>query len=170
MVFAILSLIAAANILNNTGAAAEPNKNLPQRVILIRHGEKPDKGDDLSPRGYQRARCLADHFSSHAYNVTHLFAYTDHPTKRPVETLTPIANKLGLQIDTRAGRDDIDDLIDHIKKLDTNATAVVCWEHKVIRDIAKALGVDHAPDYYSDDFDHEWRIREGELDEAHEHC
>ena len=87
-----------------------------------------------------------------------------------VETLTPLANKLGLQIDTRAGRDDIDDLIDHIKKLDANATAIVCWEHKVIRDIAKALGVDHAPDYYSDDFDHEWRIREGELDEAHEHC
>ena len=68
-------------------AAALPSPaNLSQTVILIRHGEK-DGGDDLDARGYTRAYCLSSRFAA----ATHLYAYTDKDTRRPVETLTPLA-------------------------------------------------------------------------------
>ena len=69
-------------------------ESLTQTVILIRHGEK--EGDDLSPRGEQRASCLARHFAD--AGITHLFAYTDHPSKRSVETVTPLAKQLGSRL------------------------------------------------------------------------
>ena len=147
--------------------AEKHHKPRPQRVILIRHGEK-DGGDDLSARGRERALCLVRHFAG--WNITHLFAYTDHPSKRSVETILPLSKSLNVPIDTRAGRDDTDDLVDNISALDENATALVCWEHDALHDVAKHLGVHHAPDYPSDEFDLQWVVRDGELLAGKEQC
>ena len=95
------------------------------------------------------------------------------PRARPANIrlqIAPLAEALGLKIDTRAGRDDTDGLVDHIQALDHDATALVCWEHKALHDIAKALGVHHAPHYDSDDYDVQWTVREGALVSAHEDC
>ena len=122
-----------------------PKKSLPQRVILIRHGEKPASGDDLSPRGYERADCLAKHFGRDSvYNISHIFAYVDHPSRRPIETATPLAGALGIAIDTSIKRDDTDKLADAISDLDPSSTVLVCWEHTVLHDVAKALGIHQA--------------------------
>ena len=60
----------------------------------------------MDARGYTRAFCLSSRFA----NATHLYAYTDKDTRRPVETLTPLAGALGLAIDTSVHRDDVDAL------------------------------------------------------------
>lgn len=158
----------AISVAHASNSTAHANKtNYPQRVVLIRHGEK-NGGDDLSPRGYQRAKCLADHFAG--YNISHLFAYADHPSRRSTETLLPLAEALNLPIDTRAGRDDTDKLIDHISDLNDTATAIVCWEHDALHDIAEALGVHGAPSIGSDEYDVQWSVRRGALVSGHENC
>ena len=104
----------------------------------IRHGEK-DGGDDLDARGYTRAFC-----ASRFAGATHLYAYTDKDTRRPVETLTPLAGALGLTIDTSVHRDDVDALAASIAALPSDAVVVVAWEHSVLTDVAAALGVQSA--------------------------
>jgi hypothetical protein len=141
---------------------------LPQTVLLIRHGEKPAKGNDLSKRGEQRAACLAVRYGTS--NISHLFAYTDHPSHRPVETITPLSKALNVSIDTSIGRDDFMELAQSVSKLSENATALVCWEHDALHDVAKALGVHGPPDYPSSEFDEVWTVREGKLTQAHENC
>eukprot|EP00467_Chlorarachnion_reptans_P026162 CAMPEP_0114512528 /NCGR_PEP_ID=MMETSP0109-20121206/15030_1 /TAXON_ID=29199 /ORGANISM="Chlorarachnion reptans, Strain CCCM449" /LENGTH=171 /DNA_ID=CAMNT_0001692231 /DNA_START=36 /DNA_END=551 /DNA_ORIENTATION=+ len=140
---------------------------LKQKAILIRHGEK-DSGDDLSPRGYQRADCLVNHFAD--YGITHLFAFDDKHTRRPVETITPLSKALGLPIDTSIGRDDVKGLRKAIENLPSNAIVLVCWEHKVLTEVAEELGVADAPKYGSDEFDLQWTVVEGDLTAARENC
>jgi hypothetical protein len=134
-----------------------PQKSSSQTVILIRHGEK-DGGNDLSPRGYQRAQCLPKHFAD--VNITHLYAYTDHPSKRSVETLTPLSDAIHVPIDTKTKRDDVLGLVNRIAALPSNSIVLVCWEHKVLKQIALALGVSDPPDYPSHVYDTEWTIME----------
>lgn len=52
-------------------AAARPT------VYLIRHGEKPDRGNELSAQGQQRAQCLRSVFGpGSGYNIGHIMAQT----------------------------------------------------------------------------------------------
>ena len=144
--------------------------SLSRKVILIRHGEKPASGNNLSKRGYQRAACLAKHFVPPAYNVTHMYAYTDKSSQRSSETLTPLSKALGVPIDTSVGRDDTNGLVSSISKLVGDGIALVCWEHKALTDIAGALGVKNPPSYPSSEFDWQWTIVDGTLTQANENC
>merc|ERR1711918_66440 len=136
-----------------------------QRVILIRHGEKPSKGDDLSEAGRKRAECLVNHFKG--AGITNLYAYTDKSSRRSVETLTPFAESQHLQIDTQTGRDDTSGLAKRLADLSEDAVALVCWEHSVISEIAKALGVSHPGSY--DGYDAEWTVQNGKISKGFEH-
>lgn len=81
----IIFWLAAATLGEVLADGAEVGKHgppLPQTVLLIRHGEKPAHGDDLSKRGEERAACLAVRYGTS--NISHLFAYTDHPSRRSV--------------------------------------------------------------------------------------
>lgn len=159
----IFALACNVRAFNNTLAGS----GIKQTVILIRHGEK-DGGDDLSSRGYERADCLATHFSGS--DISHLYAYTDHPSKRSVETLTPLSKEIGLSINTSIGRDDVSKLVKNIGKLSDDAIVLVCWEHKVLTEIATALGVKNAPSYPSSQYDWQWTIQLGALSQANENC
>ena len=44
------------------------------------------------------------------------------------------------------------------------------WEHDALHDVAKGLGVHHAPHYESGEYDVIWTVEEGQLTAAHEHC
>lgn len=142
---------------------------LSQTVLLIRHGEKSD-GDDLSPRGYQRADCLGQRSRLGGVGLTHLFAYADKSSRRSVETLQPLSDVTGLSIDTRFGRDDVDGLTGAMAALPRDAIVLVCWEHKVMTDIATAIGVDDPPAYDKDEYDVMWTVREGSLTKSAENC
>jgi hypothetical protein len=81
-----------------------------KKVILIRHAEKPDdpSNNDLSPQGFERANCIAPFFADpSAFGIEALYAChpTDqYPSKRPIETVTPLAERMQLKIDTRYAR------------------------------------------------------------------
>ena len=141
----------------------------PKEIVILRHGEKPgdpsqDKlGEDpnLSPRGYARAAALAYLLPEQFGNPGYLFA-TDNSdsSNRPVETITPLANKLGLSIDHKFSDKHYADLA---KLLLTSTYSgqflVVCWHHGTIPALATALGVLNVPSHWPGSvFDRYWQI------------
>lgn len=146
---------------------------VPQTVILIRHGEK-DSGNNLSPRGVQRSKCLAHLFTNTTGPFptppSHLFAYSDKSSNRSMETLAPLSYRIGVPIDTATGRDDVKGLVARIRMLPAEETMLVCWEHTVLTKIAKGLGVVSPPSYPSSEFDWAWTVVGGELTQVNENC
>jgi len=145
----------------------------PQTVILIRHGEK-DSGNNLSPRGVQRSNCLAKLFTNTTGKFpttpSHLFAYTDKSSNRSMETLAPLSYRTGVAIDTATGRDDVKGLVERIAMLSAEETMLVCWEHKLLTNIAKALGVVAPPSYPPSEYDWAWTVVGGRLTQLNENC
>src|SRR4029077_890807 len=76
-------------------------------VLIIRHGEKPDTGRDLSPAGQQRAEAYKDYFQTFTVDSKQLtpdaiFAAKDSKeSQRPCLRLEPFARAEKLRIDAR---------------------------------------------------------------------
>ncbi|KAJ5740716.1 hypothetical protein N7493_000588 [Penicillium malachiteum] len=144
-----LWLLAAASL-----AVANPT------VYLIRHGEKPDDGDGLSAEGLERAQCLRTVFgASSSYNIGHIMAQTpksDGSRQRPYDTVEPLAEDLGLTVDTSCDRDDPGCVKDVVDGYTGSGNILICWEHDALTDIVEKLGDDDAPDYPDDSFNIIW--------------
>ncbi|KAJ6036276.1 hypothetical protein N7540_000555 [Penicillium herquei] len=144
-----LWLLAAASL-----AVADPT------VYLIRHGEKPDDGDGLSAEGLERAQCLRTVFgASSSYNIGHIMAQTpksDGSRQRPYDTVEPLAEDLGLTVDTSCDRDDPGCVKDVVDGYTGSGNILICWEHDALTDIVDKLGDDDAPDYPDDSFNIIW--------------
>ena len=129
-------------------------------VYFIRHGEKPVQGNGLNAQGQQRSKYLTEHFGpSSNYGVKYLIAQRpkkDGRQRRAYDTLRPLADDLGLTVDTDCGRDEIDALVAKIQSYAGTGNVLVCWEHKRLSDIAAALGVPHPPRYPTERFDVIW--------------
>jgi len=153
---------------------------LPASISLIRHAEKqigdqPPQGvtvdgtpnqESLTPRGWQRAGAIVglfvprsghregDHVGELLPVPTHLFASEIGPhsqSRRPIETLQPLAERLGLTIGEPFLQDELDGLVSAI--LATDGDVLVAWEHKRIPLIANRLVSDTAtvPQIWPDD-------------------
>ena len=154
---------------------------MPNVVMLIRHAEKPigegrpfgvsDAGvvdpESLTPRGWQRAGALVRWFgglagppSSGLPVPRHLFASWVGPqssSRRPQQTLQPLAESLQLTIDTSIPKADIARLAAAILAVD--GVVLVSWEHHLIPSLAVAITgrPSLAPDVWPDDrFDVVW--------------
>lgn len=147
-------------------AAAAPAAAAPAEVILIRHGEKPAQGSDLSDRGYQRARALVGFFQDEPA-VTRfgppaaIYAEKPRPDgsrSRPLETVEPLADALGLQVDTEFKQKDAAGLARAIlgDPAYDGKLVLVCWEHHELSAIAQALGLAQAPAWPDGVFDRAW--------------
>ena len=83
-------------------------------------------------------------------------------SKRPIETVAPLAVALGLSIDDgfKDKKEDIEKMIHAILNDFSFAGKVVliCWHHGKIPDIAKALGVSRPPKWDGKVFDRVWQI------------
>ncbi|KZT38542.1 hypothetical protein SISSUDRAFT_986100 [Sistotremastrum suecicum HHB10207 ss-3] len=147
-------------------------------VYLIRHGEKPSDGSNgLSAQGEERAQCLTNVFGpSSGFNIGDILAETpksDGSRERPVETVTPLAEELGLTVDTSCDRDDQDCVADAVKAFakKSSQNILICWEHDNLHDIAKALGVKNAPDYPDDAFNIIWTLQNQKIvSQTSENC
>ncbi|KAK0539586.1 hypothetical protein OC835_001072 [Tilletia horrida] len=116
-------------------------------IYLIRHGEKTsDDSVGLSTQGQQRAQCLRNVFGrSSTYRIGKIFAQaykSDGSRRRPYDTVLPLAQDLGLTVDTSCDRDDIDCVHDKIHAFADKSSLdiLVCWEHDALEDIGKAIG------------------------------
>lgn len=87
-----------------------------------------------------------------------------------MQTLTPLSNAIGVPIDTSVKRDKVKKLAGLISKLDPSAVALVCWEHKLLTDLAEALGVKDAPKMSGSDYDLQWTVVNGTLVSSYQGC
>ena len=128
----------------------------PAQVVIIRHAEKPDEGNELSPQGWLRAKALPQFFNSNkTVNQFGLPAaiYAGAPkhsdsSVRSIQTVTPYAESLGMTIHTEFVKDDFEAMVSEV--LNSNAydghTVIICWEHDDIPEIAHLFGANDAPD------------------------
>jgi len=83
-------------------------------------------------------------------------------SKRPIETVTPLATALNLPIDDNFA--DTDEEIAEMANAILNDLAfagkivLICWHHGKIPDVAKALGVSKPPKWDGKVFDRVWQI------------
>jgi hypothetical protein len=126
-------------------------------ILLMRHAERPAAKSDphLAPAGKERALKLVQYIPTTFGKPAHLFA--SKPTEnsdRPLETLQPLSENLGLTINADFADDDYAVLA---KKLLSDGKfegvlTVVCWHHQKIPHFAHALGAKHGeyPDPWDD--------------------
>jgi hypothetical protein len=130
------------------------------RIMIIRHAEKPD-GDaqgvtshgvvhdgELTVRGWQRAGALAalfaptdGHFADHRLATpATIFAAAVDPesgSRRPRNTVVPLAEKLGIPIRDEFGKNDTRAAAD--AALASPGVVLMSWEHKVLHELGNRI-------------------------------
>jgi hypothetical protein len=117
----------------------------PSRLIVLRHAEKlGDKRDPhLSLPGRRRAEHLANFIPATFGEPKFLIAArTSLRSRRPVETLEPLAAALALEIRAKLDDGDSAALIEMLrdKKRYQGKLGVICWRHSELPRLATALG------------------------------
>jgi hypothetical protein len=135
------------------------DKNL--QVVIIRHAEKPENGDNLSCQGQNRALQLATilHQKFSAPDYTYVPSLkTDKSTahSRMFQTVTPLAIKYNLTINSKYQPDDYADIRDSVFK--KTGTVLMVWSHSEIADLVSALGVKNPPEWDKADYDSIWVV------------
>ena len=160
-------------------------------ILLIRHAEKPDgqsqgvneRGendpDSLIPRGWQRAGALTSFFGSAGLPVPDRI-YVSAPgkkkiargvkigskSKRPLETVTPLAAKLHKAPIETFAKGEEENLAHAVVELD--GVTLICWQHEAIPQIAKLIlgtGVDVPDPWPGDRYDVVWSFTRTDLAE-----
>ncbi len=138
-------------------------------VVIIRHGEKPAKGDNLCPKGLNRALALpavlSKKFSIPMYTYVPAIktgqGATETSDVRMFQTVTPFAVQYNLTVNSAYKKSDIKgitkDVLSNLKK-DNPGIILLVWEHKNIQPIAVAMGISNAPQWDDCDFDGIWII------------
>ena len=117
-------------------------------VLIIRHAEKPDNGDGLSPTGEERARTYVNYFQnftvdSKPLRLNYLFSAADSKqSRRPRLTLEPLSKTLGLPIDSRFKDKQFLELVQEIQNRPHGKNILICWHHGQIPQLLRALGAD----------------------------
>jgi hypothetical protein len=136
----------------------------PKQILIVRHAEKNDDKSDihLNARGYARAAALPTLFPSRLDTPEFLFASRQSAhSNRPLETITPLARALRLQIDNTFTNEDYAGLARHVlgKPVYAGKTVLICWHHGNIPALARALGIKDASAPWPEmQFDRVWRI------------
>ena len=138
---------------------AVPVAAQPARILLIRHGDKPEGHGDphLTAAGRERAQRWVGYFTnSPAQTPAVLFApqpTKGHPSVRASETLEPLARALHQTISLPFASGDYAKLA-HRLLTDpelNGKTVAVCWVHQLLPQFATALGVRPEPARWKDD-------------------
>jgi hypothetical protein len=150
----VASILSLPSIANPT-----PDNNL--KVVIIRHGEKPETGDNLSCQGENRAlklpEVLHQKFNKPDYTYVPSLSLGDSTSyARMFQTVSPFAIKYDLTVNSQFDEKDGKNLADDVLK--KTGTVLLVWEHSAIPLIVKKLGVENPPDWKGSDFDSIWII------------
>jgi len=120
-------------------------------ILIIRHAEKPLSGPELSLAGVERAAAYVPYFQSFTapgggqLAIEHVFAAASSPdSERPVLTVTPLAEALGLVIDDSVADKDYKALAHKLLAHDSpydDSSVLACWHHEHAIALAEALGI-----------------------------
>jgi hypothetical protein len=138
------------------------NSRKASKIMVIRHAEKPpndpppygvtwegefDK-ESLTVRGWQRAGALACLFAP-TYGALQTpslarpqFLYASkaikqHGSHRPTETILPLAEKLGIRINTKYPKDGEEEMLEDA--LSCDGVVLICWQREYIPAIANHI-------------------------------
>jgi hypothetical protein len=133
--------------------------NTPNRIMLIRHAEKPDgkaqgvtkdgaqDDEELIVRGWQRSGALvrffaprSDEVDPHLAQPKTIFASAVGPhskSLRPQHTILPLAKLLGLTLDLSCQKSEVTKLAAAVVKAD--GPVLIAWEHEMIPAIVNAI-------------------------------
>jgi len=145
------------------------------KIMLIRHAEKPAK--DLAPfgitatgerskeslevRGWQRAGALVNLLAPSTGRFQHpalakpQFLFASKPlrrrgSRRPIETLTPLAQKLSVRINSSFARSEFESMLEEV--VSCKGVVLICWQREYIPEIASLiLGNNNAPSIWPED-------------------
>jgi hypothetical protein len=156
--FSVSATAVFATTLSSVTEAALDNR---LKVVIIRHGEKPEPGDNLSCQGENRAlqlpAVLYQKFSKPDYTyVPQLESGKSTAHARMFQTVTPFAIKYDLRVNSEFGKNDYSKIANQVLK--QTGTVLMVWEHKAIRPLAEKLGVNNLTDWEDTDFDSIWVI------------
>jgi phosphohistidine phosphatase SixA len=153
------------------GRVQDKSLDLPARVLIIRHAEKPvadDKSVHLNAEGQERAEELYKLFKVSATRPdpfpTPDFIFAAKNSKhshRSVETVTPLAKKLKMTINSNYADEDFAKLAQEIlqNRKYAGKTLLVCWHHGMAADLAHRLKATDAPMHWKGTvFDRVWQI------------
>ena len=132
------------------------------KIMLMRHAEKPAKDgapygvtvegernkESLEPRGWQRAGALANLFAPTNGRVQKSaiakpqFLYASKPlqrkgSRRPMETITPLAEKLAVGINWHYERSDVEGVLSEV--FSCRGVVLMCWQREYIPEIAARI-------------------------------
>ena len=141
----------------------KPHNNIDPnlKVVIIRHAEKPEKGDNLSCQGQNRALALAGVLHQKIGLPSSIYVPAlklDDSTKhsRMFQTITPFAIKYNVPINSKYDSKDNGKVAKNVLK--KSGTVLMVWEHNAIQDLANKLGVNHLVAWNDNDFDSIWVI------------
>ncbi len=133
------------------------------RIVIIRHGEKPAEGDNLSCAGLNRALALPAVLNRLMptppdYTFVPVVGTDDRDTTRVrmLQTAMPYAVQHNLTINSNFMVENTKAFAKQLRKL--RGTVLVVWEHHSIRKITKKLGIKDPQDWPDADFDSIWTI------------
>lgn len=136
----------------------------PTKILIIRHAEKPAKDgppfgvtrkgerskESLEVRGWQRAGALTNLFALDGHNQYASLAkpqclFASKPVKRrgsrrPFETITPLAEKLSVKINSDYRRFELKEMLEDV--LSREGVILICWQREFIPQIASII-MDH---------------------------
>jgi hypothetical protein len=130
----------------------------PERIVFVRHGEKPAAGlGQLDCRGLNRALALPAFIGAAFGKPDAIFAPDPAEQKkdagqpydyvRPLMTIEPTAIAFGLPVNAQIGFANVERLQGALEAPEyKNALVVVAWEHKLIDVVARALLAAHGGD------------------------
>ncbi|GAA5962900.1 hypothetical protein JCM3765_005912 [Sporobolomyces pararoseus] len=161
----------------NTASSSEVGYQ--NKVYLIRHGEKGSKGETgLNLKGKKRAKCLRKLLSTRRFKIGLILAEEydskTHKRKRPFDTVKPIADELGLKIDTECKVEDskcVKNKIEKYSKRGGKGDVLICWKHSMLHEIVHTLGAPKTKPYPDDRYDIMWTLHHSRLiSKESEHC
>jgi len=158
-VVSTLLFILVMTAANSFGQKISPDIKL--KVIIIRHGEKPSTGDNLCPKGLDRANLLPPVLDKivGTPDFTYVPQVNTGKTTRSVrmlQTVTPFAVEHNLVLNTNFKNDEVKKAATDV--LQKSGVVLMVWEHSNIPDLAKELGVTGKLKWKDEDYGSIWII------------
>ena len=144
----LLAVGMAAALLAGPPQSGKPAALSNAVILIIRHGEKPATGDQLSAAGNARAQAYVEFFKNFTLDgqplkLDYLFAAADSKeSQRARLTIEPTSKALGLAIDSQFEDAQFQKLADEIRTKPHGQNILICWHHGEIPQLVQALGAD----------------------------
>lgn len=127
--------------------AQQPQSNLTNNtVLIIRHAEKPETGNGLTPQGEERARLYAKYFQPFQdqvapIEVDSLYAGADSKSSiRPRLTLEPLSKASNLPINSSISSKDSEALVAELRSHPHGHCPLIAWRHGDMPALLAAFG------------------------------